>query len=127
MEKDHKSQPSNDKPADKKAPQQGGNLVWYMLGVGVLLLLMVTMLSSGNEQTLLWSDLLRLVEASGNGQNGSVDIVDRNGTQPQWWRVSDLEKVEVGNSKVLAEVTRQRLKPISEKARERVSRIEYRG
>ena len=39
MDKDQHSQPSNDKSADKKAPQQGGNLVWYMLGLGVLLLL----------------------------------------------------------------------------------------
>jgi cell division protease FtsH len=112
MDKDQHSQPSNDKSADKKAPQQGGNLVWYMLGVGVLLLLMVTMLSSGNEQTLLWSDLLRLVKASGAGGDGSVEIVDRNGNPPQHWRISDLKNVVVGTSEVTAEVTRQRLRPI---------------
>ena len=72
MEKDHQPSSSNEKPTDKKTPQQGGNLVWYMLGVGVLLLLMVTMLSSGNEHKLYWSDLLRLVEASGKGGNGAI-------------------------------------------------------
>ncbi|HEY3393175.1 MAG TPA: ATP-dependent zinc metalloprotease FtsH [Lacipirellulaceae bacterium] len=111
MDKDQHSQPSNDKSADKKAPQQSGNLVWYMLGVGVLLLLMVTMLSSGNEQTLLWSDLLRLVKVSGAGGAGSIDVVDRNGNPPQYWRISDLKNVVVGTSEVTAEVTRQRLKP----------------
>jgi cell division protease FtsH len=124
MEKDHNSQPSNDKPADKKAPQQGGNLVWYMLGVGVLLLLMVTMLSSGNEQTLLWSDLLRLVKVSGAGGAGSVDIVDRNGNPPQYWRISDLKNVVVGTSEVTAEVTRQRLKPkAAETSRQRYETV----
>jgi cell division protease FtsH len=111
MDKDKHSQPSNDKSPDKKVPQQSGNLVWYMLGVGVLLLLMVTMLSSGNEQTLLWSDLLRLVKVSGAGGAGSIDIVDRNGNPPQYWRISDLKNVVVGTSEVTAEVTRQRLKP----------------
>jgi cell division protease FtsH len=109
MDKDEHSQPSNDKQADKKAPQQGGNLVWYMLGVGVLLLLMVTMLSSGTEHTVYWSDLLRLVEAKGKG-NGSIDIVDRSGNPPQRWRISNLNEVVVGNSEVTAEVTRQKLK-----------------
>jgi cell division protease FtsH len=111
MDKDEHSPPSNDKQADKKAPQQGGNLVWYMLGVGVLLLLMVTMLSSGTEHTVYWSDLLRLVEASGKGGKGSVDIEDRSGNPPQRWRISDLNEVVVGNSEVTAKVTRQKLKP----------------
>ena len=46
MEKDQHPPISNDKSSDKKAPPQGGNLVWYMLGLGVLLLLMVTMFTT---------------------------------------------------------------------------------
>jgi cell division protease FtsH len=125
MDKDEHSQPSNDKQADKKAPQQGGNLVWYMLGVGVLLLLMVTMLSSGTEHTVYWSDLLRLVEASGKGGSGSVDIVDRNGNPPQRWRISNLNEVVVGNSEVTAEVTRQKLKAKAGKSAEAASDASY--
>jgi len=113
MEKDHQTPTPNDKPSDKKPPQQGGNLVWYMLGVGVLLLLMVMMFSSGSEQTLGWSDLLRLVEHSGTEGDGSIDVVDRSGTQPQRWRISDLDEVVVGSSSVRAEVTRQRLKRVT--------------
>jgi cell division protease FtsH len=109
MEKDHQP-PSNEKPSDKKTPQQGGNLVWYMLGVGVLLLLMVTMLSSGNEHKLYWSDLLRLVEASGKGGVGAINVVDRNSNPPQHWRISNLSEVVVGSSKVTAKVTRQQLR-----------------
>ncbi len=127
MDKDEHSQPSNDKQADKKAPQQGGNLVWYMLGVGVLLLLMVTMLSSGTEHTVYWSDLLRLVEARGKGVNGSVDIEDRSSNPPQRWRISKLDKVVVGNSEVTAEVTRHKLKPAKPGERGGEARFETTG
>jgi cell division protease FtsH len=65
MEKDSKSPSPGDKPSDKKPSQQGGgNLVWYMLGLGVLLLLMVTIFNSGTQQQIGWSDLLKLVEAA---------------------------------------------------------------
>src|ERR1700754_5037663 len=68
MDKDHKPHPSNEKPAEKKPSQQGGNLVWYMLGLGVLLLLMVTIFNSGSGVTLGFSDLLQLIEVSGDGE-----------------------------------------------------------
>ena len=112
MDKNSPSPSSNDKQPDKKAPPQGGNLVWYMLGLGVLLLLMVTMLNRGNEQSIRWSDLLRLVERSGQDGVGYVDIVERSGTESQLWRLSNLNKVVVGSSDVTAEVTRQRLRAV---------------
>ena len=83
MDKDQKPQPSNDRPAEKKPTPQtgGGNLVWYMLGLGVLLLLMVTLFNSGNELRPGWSDLIKLVEVSGKNGTGYVDIADPSNTQ----------------------------------------------
>jgi cell division protease FtsH len=113
MDKSKPRPAKSPKPADKKPPQQGGNLVWYMLGLGVLLLLMVTIFNSGSEQKILWSDLLRFVEAS-NPQNPAearhIDVVDRSGTRPQLIRVSDLSNVVIGNNEVTARVTKQVLK-----------------
>ena len=112
MEKEHKPQPSNDKPADKKPSQQGGNLVWYMLGLGVLLLLMVTMFGNSSEQSIDWSDLIRLVEAS-NPQDesapGYIDVDDPSGAGSEKVRIADLKSVEVGTTRVKAVVTRQPL------------------
>ncbi len=110
MEKERPPQPPSDKSPEKKAPQQGGNLVWYMLGLGVLLLLMVTMFSSSSDQVIGWSDLLRLVEASGPGTDGSIVVVDRSSTPPQRIRISELTNVVVGSSSVTAKVSRQRFK-----------------
>jgi cell division protease FtsH len=111
MDKDLQPSPSNDKPAEKKPVQQSGNLVWYMLGLGVLLLLMVTMFSGTGEQTIWWSDFLRLVEASSPGGDGQIDVDDRASTDPKKWRLSDLSSIVVGTSTVTAKVTRQQMKP----------------
>ena len=74
--------------SDKKSSPQGGNLVWYMLALGVLLLLMVTMFNSGSGQPLGFSDLLKLVEVSGKDANGKegvgyIDVADPTTAQPQ--------------------------------------------
>jgi cell division protease FtsH len=106
------------KSSDKK-PQQGGNLVWYMLGLGVLLLLMVTFFNSGSEQKILWSDMLQLVSASDPQDAqapGYIDVIDHSGTRPQWVRISDLSHVVIGTNEVTARITRQMLKPSSDGA-----------
>jgi cell division protease FtsH len=112
MDKDHQPQPPSDKPADKKPVQQGGNLVWYMLGLGVLLLLMVTMFTSGSEQQLGWSDFVRLIEASDPLDPKApkyIDIDDASSSGSAKIRISDLSGVEVGTNRVKATVTRQSL------------------
>ena len=99
----------------ESSPQQGGNLVWYMLGLGVLLLLMVTMFNSGTEQTIGWSDLLnagRRQRSERQGTPGYIDIVDR----PARHRSSEFASricrdIVIGSTSVTAKVTRQRLKP----------------
>src|SRR5205823_4886172 len=58
-----------------------------------------------------WSDLLKLVEASGEGGPGYVDIVDTSSTEPKRFRLSDLSDVKIGNSFVTAKVSRQNLIP----------------
>ncbi len=123
MEKDQKPQPPADRPSDKKsAPQASGNLVWYMLGLGVLLLLMVTIFNSTNDQTLGWSDLLDLVEASGMDSQGHAGPgfieVNDSASNPQAPRVriSDLSDVRIGGNYVTAKISRQRFKPGKGKA-----------
>jgi cell division protease FtsH len=109
MEKNQ--QAPSEKSNDKKAPQQGGNVVWYMLGLGVLLLLMVTMFSAGNELQMDWSDFEKLVVASDpNNTTRYIDIVDRSNARSQTIRVSNLSDIEIGEREVTAKVTRARLK-----------------
>jgi cell division protease FtsH len=113
MDKDQQPSNSNDKPTDKKAPPQGGNVVWYMLGLGVLLLLMVTMLSTGTEQSMAWSDFVKLIAASDPtdaSAKGYVDITDKNNS-PSKVRISDLSDIVIGEREITAKVTRSHPKP----------------
>jgi cell division protease FtsH len=114
MEKNQQSSSSNDKSADKKAPQPSGNVVWYMLGLGVLLLLMVTMFSAGNEQEMRWSDFEKLIAASDPtdpNAAGYVDIQDRSTARPGTIRISNLQKIVIGEREVTARVSRTRARP----------------
>jgi len=119
MDKDQKTPPTNEKPAEKKpVPQTGGNLTWYLLGLGVLVLLLVTVLNSGNtDQTPGWSDLLRLVDASGPEGPGYIDIADPTALN-QFIRLSKLSDVRIGDKQVLVKVTRQRFSEPKEKGGE---------
>ncbi len=110
MDKDKKPQSTHDKPADKKPATQGGNLVWYMLGLGVLLLLMVTLFNNNSGLTIGFSDLLDLIRASGQGGPGYIDIKDPNSPGTQRIRLSDFSDIVVGTSSVTAKVDRQVLK-----------------
>src|SRR5436190_19659915 len=104
MDKDQKPLANNEKQPDKKSSPQGGNLVWYMLALGVLLLLMVTVFSTSSGQPLGFSDLLKLIDATGkdpkdpNGKQGPgyIDILDPTTARPQQrLRISDLSDIEV--------------------------------
>src|SRR5262245_46714824 len=114
MEKQDQSQSPNQKSPEKRAPQQGGNVVWYLLGLGVLLLLLVSVFNNGKEQQLEWSKFEEVIRAS-NPQDkeasGYIEVdVDRGGPRPQGVRLSDLSKVVIGESAVTATITRQPLK-----------------
>jgi cell division protease FtsH len=101
------------KSSDKKLPQQSGNFVWYLLGLGVLLLLMVTLFSSHNETRIRMSDFEKLVQASNpethpNKSQRYIDIEDRSSPQRQTFRLSDLSDVVIGDTEVQATVTRSK-------------------
>ncbi|TWT88149.1 ATP-dependent zinc metalloprotease FtsH 4 [Pseudobythopirellula maris] len=127
------------KPAsEKKPPQQGGNFVWYLLGLGLVLLLLVTLLGGTAETKITPPDFKKLVEASDPQdpeKSGSIEIVDRSTTPPRKLRLSNLTDIVVDETNVTGRVDRQvlpaegsqaatleSLTPPSENVRFRVSR-----
>ena len=91
--------PPNPKLPEKKPARQSSNLVWAFLGLGVLLLLLVTVLNSDTEQEISWSQFEKLIKAS-NPQNkdrtGYIDIKDTTGADSKQFRISDLHDIVVG-------------------------------
>ena len=101
------------KPSEKKLPQQSGNFVWYLLGLGVLLLLMVTIITSRNETRIRMSDFVRFVKASNpvthkDKNERYIDVEDRSSAPPETVRLSDLSQVVIGDAEVQAKVIRSR-------------------
>ncbi len=102
--------PPNPKSPEKKPARQGTNLVWAFLGLGVLLLLLVTILNNGSEQEIGWSEFEKFIKASdpeNEDRTGYIDITDTTGAHPKQFRLSNLHGIVVGPNKVTAMVTRQ--------------------
>ena len=59
------------KPNEKKNAPQANNLVWYLLGLGIVLLLLATVWSGQERLSIGWSDLKRLVEAAHPDNEGT--------------------------------------------------------
>lgn len=111
MEEKNESKNAPAKSSDKKSPPASGNIVWYMLGLGVLLLLMVTIFRTGSEQEIRWSEFEELVKASNPEvprEKRFIDVVDRSSTKERKVRLSDLKSIVIDEREVRAKVTRSR-------------------
>ncbi|TWT37282.1 ATP-dependent zinc metalloprotease FtsH 4 [Posidoniimonas corsicana] len=103
---------SSKKPSpekNKKPASNGGSYMWYLLGLGVLLLLMVTIFSNSGEKKVAWSDLVELVKQSKVGDQTSphwIEITDTTTTPPRQIKLSKLSDIVVYPTKVKGKVTR---------------------
>jgi cell division protease FtsH len=107
-----KDAPKNSKKqADKKAPPQNNNMLWYLLGLGVLLLLLVTVWQTQNKLTIQWSDLEKLIVASNpdapKDAEEYVTFEDRTVNPAVEYRLRKLSNVKVGATEVTGTVIAQ--------------------
>jgi cell division protease FtsH len=111
---DSTKKPASGKSGDgnKKPAPSNNNMVWYLLGLGVLLLLMVMFIRSGTQMDIPWSDLEKLVAATDpdNLQDGGSYVMnDESDTQPRKWKLSLLKDIEVAEHEITGKVTRQEI------------------
>ncbi len=98
-------------PPEKKPASQGNNLVWYVLGFGVLLLLVSTLWRDRDRRTIDWYDLERLIKLSNpdNAQEDpplpdSIVVQDTSRTPPVEFRFSKLDQIKVATYEVTGAV-----------------------
>ncbi|HEX6963879.1 MAG TPA: ATP-dependent zinc metalloprotease FtsH [Lacipirellula sp.] len=95
------------KSSDKKAPQNN-NLLWYLLGLGVLLLLLVTVWGSQQKLTISWSNFEKLIEASNpKAPEGTVKYivhVDESTKPPTRRMLEDPRDIRIGSTAVTGTV-----------------------
>src|SRR5215207_8666036 len=96
------------KSPEKKASPQNNNLLWYLLGLGVLLLLLVTVWGSQHKLTIQWSNLEKLIVASNpKAPEGTVKYiihVDETTKPPTRYMLQDPKDILVGPSEVTGTV-----------------------
>ncbi len=80
------SKPKSDKPApgkrptEKRAPPIGNNIIWYLLGIGLTILLVVGWLHQDSTYEIPYSSLQELIKAS--SKSGDSGVLVRESTQP---------------------------------------------
>jgi cell division protease FtsH len=101
------------KSPEKKASPQNNNLLWYLLGLGVLLLLLVTVWGSQNKLTIQWSSLEKLIVASNpKAPEGTVKYIihtDETTKPPTRYRLDDPRDIHMGSHEVTGTVMAMKL------------------
>jgi cell division protease FtsH len=95
------------KSPDKKPAPQANNLLWYMLGLGVLLLLLMTVWGTQDRLTIQWADFERLIAASKPAEEGKVEsitYIDKMPKSPVERMLTAPEDVRVGATEVTGTV-----------------------
>lgn len=108
--------------SDKKPPQQGSNLIWYVLGLMTVLLLLGTVWSGGLQEDIAWSDLEKLIIASNPenepGTPNYIRYVDKDEQPPVMVQLSlsNPSDIKIGTTDVTGYVDR-RVAPLGQKVK----------
>ncbi len=93
------------KPGEKRPPPFNFNLVWYLLGLGIVSLLLVVYMQNGQTYHVGYSDFGKLV------QQRTVDVKDTDNKLVRYSNVSD---VQVGSQEIYAKANRVELEPVGD-------------
>jgi cell division protease FtsH len=108
------------KPSDRKTNPLGSNMVWILLGVGVLVLVLVQLMTSSSRVQISYSELVKLIEqheppgGQAAGARISYDdllrLIDGQSVKPpgedSGARYSAISEVRLGKDRVIATVRR---------------------
>ena len=113
MEKDQEQPESNRRESDRKTPSPGGNLVWYLLALGIGTLLLIALIGNGNEVEISYGKLFELIEQGAPAQNpdAAIDVIE--GVEPKQvtYRFSNLSELKIGSHSITGKVTVQQIAP----------------
>ena len=110
------NQPSqNSNGGDKKQAPQGGSYWFYFLALGVGLMFLVMLVTTGSQLEIKLSDFEKLIVASKQGVSedeaaehpGWIEIDQKKGEKTYTYRISMLDEVVLSDEKVTGTVTQQ--------------------
>jgi cell division protease FtsH len=92
------------KPSEKKVSPINNNILWVMIGLGLLTSFVVMLMTSNTGENIQYSDLLNLVKSD----NLSVEIERGSGDKKQLEVFSNPADLKVGNHDVTGKIERLR-------------------
>jgi cell division protease FtsH len=106
--------PPNRPSSDRRTPPLGGNLVWYVLALGMGALLLVGLMDNTSQVELSYMELTRLIEKGTQSKtNPDPAITVREGLpgKEEEVRYSNLDNIKLGANEITGNVTRQVMSP----------------
>ncbi len=114
-----------DKSKDPKPPQKqperkptatgGNNMVWVLLGIGIVTLALVSMFGADTGETIDYGHLRKLIE-QGSNDKASIDVTSDDGKRTV--RYSNLDDLTFKPSEITGKVTVRQLRPKDKKKSE---------
>src|SRR4030042_5130829 len=97
---------------ERRMPPMGGNLIWYMLALGIGVLFVVS-LSRRSPFEIGYMELARLIEQGSPQQNPNAAIVVEEGSESRRLRIrySNLRNLKIGPTEITGTVARQVIDP----------------
>ena len=109
--------PERQNPPERRTPSLGGNVVWYLLLLGIGMLLLVGLMSNDSQVEIPIGDLVKLIEQGARSKNPKAAIQVPLGTKGKevTYRFSDLDDVTVGPQEIRGTVTCEVIAPENKK------------
>jgi cell division protease FtsH len=103
-----KKKPAESDPQtpDRKPRPVGGNLVWYLLALGVGTLVVISVLGSGNRVEIPYGKLEDLIDRTATDPKAFVEIDEGTADKPRSVRYSDLSDLTFGAENITGTVTK---------------------
>ncbi len=108
---DSSKRPSDRGSSDRKPGPLGNNAIWYLAGVGILTVVLISLLTKGSQEDIAYGDFLRIIELGNPAkQDESKSITVQRGTETarqsiEYSNLSD-EDLTVGPHRITGRITR---------------------
>jgi cell division protease FtsH len=104
---------------ERKTPPLGGNVVWYLILLGVGTLFFVSFMSTDTQVEIPYMDLWKLIEQGAPQVNSHAAIKVTEGTDGKEivYRYSNLDKLHIGPQEITGTITRETVKPVQPDAK----------
>ncbi len=95
---------------ERRTPPLGGNIVWYLILLGVGTLFFVSYMTQDNQVKIPYSDLWKLI-SQGSNAKATIEVREDTSGKEIISRYSHLDDLHIGPTEISGRVTRELIEP----------------